>query len=287
MTAFALARASTRRAPAASIEALEPRRLLSAVVYDNPLGHVRFVIEDGVLTIERKNEADEAADEHMVVGMEYYARTDTYQMIAGWGIGPTGVRSAVSFLMADHPDFKGVRFDGGGGDDRLSVNQTFGYGPFPFGVTLLGGAGDDVLLGGSSDDMLIGGAGSDRVHGRAGADHLEGEQGWTPHDDWSDSRFFKPWDYSRTEGEMWGDMYRDNPLESDPADVWVNGPTAATPAVEPEPEPVTRPEPVAAEAGGGREVAAAPVVAPTPFGVAAVSAGAVWVGDDEVGAVLA
>ncbi|MHA4867306.1 DUF4214 domain-containing protein [Duganella sp. PWIR1] len=46
-----------------------------------------------------------------------------------------------------------------------------------FGLTVAGGAGDDVLTGGSAGDTLRGGAGSDRLDGGAGNDLLDGGAG--------------------------------------------------------------------------------------------------------------
>jgi Ca2+-binding RTX toxin-like protein len=56
--------------------------------------------------------------------------------------------------------------NGGDGDDVLIATGTVG-------VTLDGGAGDDILLGGDGDDVLIGGDGDDILIGGAGNDVLD------------------------------------------------------------------------------------------------------------------
>ncbi|MBP0444886.1 calcium-binding protein [Roseomonas sp. SSH11] len=69
--------------------------------------------------------------------------------------------------------------DGGSGDDTL-----FGLGghvsirgPFEFGDTLYGGAGNDRLFGGSGGDYLNGGAGLDLLDGGTGNDVLDAGEG--------------------------------------------------------------------------------------------------------------
>jgi len=76
-----------------------------------------------------------------------------------------------------------VVVDGGAGNDRLDGSRT------TFGVTLLGGIGNDVLAGGSGhdlisggegDDIVSGGLGNDTMLGGAGRDKLDGGWGTTP-----------------------------------------------------------------------------------------------------------
>jgi Ca2+-binding RTX toxin-like protein len=57
-----------------------------------------------------------------------------------------------------------LTIDGRGGDDILSTSVS------AMAVTLVGGAGDNVLLGGPGDDTLIGGPGFDDAIGGAGRD---------------------------------------------------------------------------------------------------------------------
>jgi Ca2+-binding RTX toxin-like protein len=67
------------------------------------------------------------------------------------------------------------------GMDRLVING-FGGGDVllatgPIGVTLDGGAGDDILLGGDGDDILIGGEGDDVLIGGLGNDIIDAGPG--------------------------------------------------------------------------------------------------------------
>jgi Ca2+-binding RTX toxin-like protein len=59
---------------------------------------------------------------------------------------------------------------GGKGDDRI-VNKT------DIGLSIDGGAGDDVLTGGGGDDRIRGGAGDDRIRGVGGDDEVYGGTG--------------------------------------------------------------------------------------------------------------
>ena len=63
----------------------------------------------------------------------------------------------------------GIRLDGLGGADTLSVNTTV-----TLGATIIGGDGNDVLWGGSGPDTLDGGAGADQLRSRTGDDTLRG-----------------------------------------------------------------------------------------------------------------
>ena len=58
----------------------------------------------------------------------------------------------------------------GGASDDVIRATAFTKGP----VTLVGGAGDDLLLGGSKDDSLVGGSGNDVLIGGDGRDSLDG-----------------------------------------------------------------------------------------------------------------
>lgn len=59
-------------------------------------------------------------------------------------------------------DVKGIRIEGGAGDDLLTVDEWDGQ-AFPMGVTIVGGDGNDTLMGGAQDDVLLGGAGEDTL----------------------------------------------------------------------------------------------------------------------------
>ncbi len=60
---------------------------------------------------------------------------------------------------------------GVGGNDTLTMDEVNGALPK---VTMIGGAGNDVLTGGSGDDILIGQAGNDTALGKGGFDQLFG-----------------------------------------------------------------------------------------------------------------
>jgi len=79
-----------------------------------------------------------------------------------------------------------ISADGGAGNDRLIAAGVTGT-----GVTLIGGAGADLLIGGAAADRLEGGEGSDTVFGGAGNDTITGGDGadvvvWS-HGDGSDT----------------------------------------------------------------------------------------------------
>ncbi len=66
----------------------------------------------------------------------------------------------------------------GAGNDTISGAGGFGSGgPFAFGCSLFGGAGNDTLTGGAADDKILGGDGDDILNGGAGNDTLWGEEG--------------------------------------------------------------------------------------------------------------
>jgi ATP-binding cassette subfamily B protein len=65
----------------------------------------------------------------------------------------------------------GILVEGRGGNDSITIatdilNPTGNL----FGVTLLGGEGNDTLIGGNGNDTIDGGAGSDQIEGRGGDD---------------------------------------------------------------------------------------------------------------------
>ena len=48
----------------------------------------------------------------------------------------------------------------------------------PIGVTMYGGAGDDLLIGSQTGDQLAGGSGDDKILGQRGQDHVYGDSGF-------------------------------------------------------------------------------------------------------------
>ncbi|MDA0180003.1 hypothetical protein OJ997_06830 [Solirubrobacter phytolaccae] len=108
--------------------------------------------------------------------------TDTFQVIADLGAGADratvygsedgdqisfgtfGVL-APTYVLFDQPErIDRLTIDGRGGDDILSASVD------SMAVTLVGGAGDNVLLGGPGDDLLVGGPGFDDARGGLGRD---------------------------------------------------------------------------------------------------------------------
>lgn len=71
---------------------------------------------------------------------------------------PAGI-SAVEIWLSD-------------GDDHGHVHQAI-----EVGVTIHGGAGDDMLWGGSGNDFIEGDTGNDQIWGRRGDDELHGGDG--------------------------------------------------------------------------------------------------------------
>ncbi len=45
------------------------------------------------------------------------------------------------------------------------------------GLTIYGGAGDDLLIGSQTGDHIAGGSGNDEIHGGRGVDHIYGDSG--------------------------------------------------------------------------------------------------------------
>src|SRR5207248_3282343 len=95
-----------------------------------------------------------------------------------------------SYGLVNLADVRGVRIEGLGGDDFLSVllnnpwsprsrftgNPADDYTTFDIPVTINGGDGDDELTSESSaDDLLVGGAGYDRTSAFAGNDLFSAE----------------------------------------------------------------------------------------------------------------
>jgi hypothetical protein len=70
---------------------------------------------------------------------------------------------------------RGIRVNGRGGDDVVTVGATGGAVTLP--ALLNGGKGDDTLTGGGGDDRLLGARGDDDLGGGAGTDVLVGGPG--------------------------------------------------------------------------------------------------------------
>ncbi len=75
---------------------------------------------------------------------------------------PSVARSAVPGLV----------IDGGPGNDTITADAGVTE-----GLTILGGAGDDVITGGAGDDVIYGGPGNDRIICGSGASYADGGPG--------------------------------------------------------------------------------------------------------------
>jgi Ca2+-binding RTX toxin-like protein len=89
-------------------------------------------------------------------------------------LGTTAGEDHVTIL--DTPSSIAVTVRAGDGNDRVLANGAGVQGP----LTLLGGAGNDILKGGAGRDLLIGGSGIDQLDGGPGEDILI--DGTTAHD---------------------------------------------------------------------------------------------------------
>jgi Ca2+-binding RTX toxin-like protein len=121
-------------AAAMVLEALEVRRCMSA-----------SIDADGVLVVRGS-----AGDDMIDLGV---SGNDSSKIWVDYVWGGGG--------MFDLADIRGIRIEGGAGDDLLTVDEWTGE--FPLGVTIVGGDGNDTLMGGTQDDVLLGGAGEDTL----------------------------------------------------------------------------------------------------------------------------
>jgi hypothetical protein len=132
---------------AASVEALEARRLFDVTLGGNGALLVTGTSRDDVITLS----LNAPALNRLSVDVNGSARS----------FALSGVRS--------------IRVEGGSGDDDIELDQ--GNGQIRVPATLIGGSGDDTLFGGAGNDNLQGQAGDDRVRGQAGNDSLSGGTG--------------------------------------------------------------------------------------------------------------
>ena len=141
-----MASTNDRIASRASLEPLEPRRLLAATV-------TATQGEDGVIVITGTRRAD------VIAVVEHFPGLTAYDVIAnGTLLGQFGGTA--------------IRIAGRGGNDSLSV-----AGGITVPATILGEGGADTIVGGGGADLLDGGAGADALIGGAGADALFGRRG--------------------------------------------------------------------------------------------------------------
>lgn len=101
------------------------------------------------------------------------ASDDTFKVLDGTS-GAITIYSGGGRDVIDFSDFTGsVTVDVSTGAPVLvAPGLTILFNGFdgPPGVTIIGGAGSDVLVGGAGDDVLIGGPGTDDLRGRGGND---------------------------------------------------------------------------------------------------------------------
>jgi Ca2+-binding RTX toxin-like protein len=133
---------------AAAIEALEPRRMLSA---------------GGTVTVTGSE-----------ISVEATAENDSLSLSLSSGDVIININGSIrTFHPADLKGISQIRFDGLAGSDHLSISAV----PGVVSYTVDGGDGDDTLSGGEGSELLLGGAGNDLLFGNGGDDTLDGGTG--------------------------------------------------------------------------------------------------------------
>jgi hypothetical protein len=127
-----------------TLEAMEPRRLLSAA------------IEHGVLSIEGTHRSDT-----IVLTMD---SPKTLRIRVG------NVES--TFLKKS---FSKIRINAGPGEDLITIGSDAA--PVSCPTSVSGGAGADTIVGGAGNDLLSGGDGADLITGAGGNDKIDGDNG--------------------------------------------------------------------------------------------------------------
>lgn len=201
------------------LEALEPRRLLSATLQASPVCYSGtqsqdwFALDGDVLVVTLPaTYAPEPNDWYWnELGLKISSRclVEIKRQGEYLEVGASQTRDFSNSAtreqyvwVANWSSLSGIRVVGSPGDDLIVLNQRYtrrpGDDPTANGwpsetridlpVTLLGGEGDDVLVGGSGNDVLIGGPGNDRARGNEGADYIDAERGfgisWADLYDW-------------------------------------------------------------------------------------------------------
>ena len=152
------------------VEPLEPRRLCAASV--TLVNHILIVTANP--TVDSTVTVGLSADGGAIVGSVTYTLNVP---VGGHGRGATyPLPQTVSQRFPLGEDIRGVRINGGAGDDTITIDQTNGsFQDYP--ATIQGGAGNDTVHGGDESDRISGGAGFDSLDGGAGNDTLFGQQG--------------------------------------------------------------------------------------------------------------
>lgn len=90
-------------------------------------------------------------------------------------------------LSFDRTRFDRITLDAGGGDDTIRMDELYGTFTTEEAITILGGAGNDVIVGGWGSENIFGGPGNDVVDGNGGSDVIHLGDGddtvlWNPGD---------------------------------------------------------------------------------------------------------
>jgi hypothetical protein len=234
------------------LEALEPRWLMWATVEDGvllitpatpQLSQSDITLPAETLTsFEGGVEAGVDGSDKFFVNMQWNGKGGTLVSISRTGI-------------------RGIRIEGSSGNDLLGVSDRYEKVGLP--VTILGGAGDDILFGGSEDDVLIGGDGNDRGKGFAGSDTIEAERGIS-YDLSTDSpnAYFSRF----LSGDASEDSaFANDPLESDPIDLLRGSPEWNTAIARATGMPLEQ-----KSSGPAAAMPTAPLAPPAPFSTTAV-----------------
>lgn len=140
-----------------SLEELESRRLMSAGV----------IVQDGILILTGTSGNDQFYIDKELGGVCVQQYTQHQREDYKY--------TELTFdILNPLMGLRGVRVDGGDGNDSIRVSEDAVHDPFDLSVTLIGGQGDDSLQGGSGDDVLIGGPGDNLLDGRGGNNFLDG-----------------------------------------------------------------------------------------------------------------
>jgi hypothetical protein len=210
-----------------SLEALEPRRFMSAT------------LKDGVFTMTGTDGPDRVFIEEDATTIRIERQCDP---------GPEGWIGHGELHFLNRADVKLVRVELGGGNDAFFVDQDPVYGPFETPLCILGGDGNDTIAGGVGIDTIAGGAGDDWIDGDGYSDGLARTIFGATEPNY-DSRFKDlysvPGLYNTDKGDaLYADDQPAGPAAAKTGDAPTQTSSDPTMAVAP-PEPATSSEPVA------------------------------------------
>ncbi len=156
--------------PPLPVEPLESRRLFAATV----------TLTNHLLTVT----GDPRAANTITVGLTPDGASVLATVAYESGRGARAKNHTVSQTFPLVNGAGSVDIIGGRGNDRITVDQT--YGAFPLPVQVHAGAGNDTVIGGAEpdafwgqagNDSLVGGGGNDSLFGMGGRDTLIGGDG--------------------------------------------------------------------------------------------------------------